>query len=420
MPLDAWHAHYAINLLSEKSFCRYCRCRGSGVRNRMSTLFTTITTRQILIILLFAAGTLTVPAQPPFVTAESFVRECIDDGDTPGLQYVVVSKDSVLVQFSEGFSDLAGTVRMNKRTTMMIYSMTKTITAAAVLQLVDRGIVSLDVPVKRYMDDFPYGDRITVRHLLAQMSGIPNPIPLSWVHLVSDHASFDEQLALHSVVEENPELQFEPGTKYGYSNISYWFLGHLIESVTGTTYEEYVRQHIFQRLNIPREEIDFVIPFREYHAKGYLPKWSFMNLLKSFLVDEQYIGEYEDSWLHINDHYLNGSAFGGIVATAGAVGIFLQDQLRDSSALFSCAMKELFFQQQKNNDGETVEMSPGWHIGEIDGRSFYFKEGGGGGFHVEMRLYRDKGIASVVLANNTTFDVKDFLDTADRYFFNNE
>jgi CubicO group peptidase (beta-lactamase class C family) len=113
----------------------------------MSTLFTSITTRQILIILLFAAGTLTVSAQSPFATAESFVRECIDDGDTPGLHYVVVSKDSVLVQFSEGLSDLAAGARMNSRTTMMIYSMTKTITAAAVLQLADRGFISLDAPV---------------------------------------------------------------------------------------------------------------------------------------------------------------------------------------------------------------------------------------------------------------------------------
>jgi CubicO group peptidase (beta-lactamase class C family) len=190
----------------------------------------------------------------------------------------------------------------------------------------------------------------------------------------------------------------------------------MISKVSGQRYEDYVRENVFRRLDIPPAEIDFVIPSRERHAQGYLSKWSFLNLFKSFVIDSKFVGDYEEGWLHINDHYLNGPAFGGVVATARAIGVFLQDQLADSSKLFSSETRRLFFEQQKTNSGEAVEMTPGWHIGTSNGSRFFFKEGGGGGFHCEMRIYPEQRLASVVIANNTSFGVKDFLDTADKEF----
>ena len=108
------------------------------------------------------------------------------------------------------------------------------------------------------------------------------------------------------------------------------------------------------------------------------------------------------------------------MASARAIGVFLQDQLGDDSRLFSVETKRLFFEQQRNNDGEPVEMTLGWHVGEEDGIRYFFKEGGGGGFHSEMRVYPDHDIATVVIANNTTFDAGDFLNTADWAFLHEE
>ncbi len=177
-----------------------------------------------------------------------------------------------------------------------------------------------------------------------------------------------------------------------------------------------MREHLFRKLEIPDNEIDFVIPLSGQHSKGYLPKWSFMNLFKSFVIDSKFVGEYEEEWLHINDHYLNGPAFGGIVASARAIGLFLRDQLQDSSKLFTKATRALFLQQQKNNSGELVDMTLGWHIGNADGVRYFFKEGGGGGFHSEMRVYPNEGVASVVIANNTSFGSTEFLNTTDQEF----
>ena len=98
-------------------------------------------------------------------------------GDAPGVQYVVVRPSAVLFDGAAGWADLAGRRPLEPGSTMMAYSMTKTVTAAAALQLVERGALALDAPVRRLLPDVPYDDRLTVRHLLDQTSGDPEPHP---------------------------------------------------------------------------------------------------------------------------------------------------------------------------------------------------------------------------------------------------
>ena len=121
-------------------------------------------------------------------------------------------------------------------------------------------------------------------------------------------------------------------------------------------------------------------------------------------------------WLRIEPHYVDGPAFGGLVGTSSGFGSFLQDQLRTQPVLFSDAIRNLFYELQQTRDGTRVSMTLGWHVG-ISGRvRFYYKEGGGGGFHCMMRVYRDAGIATIVMANATGFDARECLDTVDHNF----
>jgi len=347
--------------------------------------------------------------------ARARLEAVVARGEAPGLQYVVVGPAAALFEGAAGWADLAGRRPLEPGTTMMAYSMTKTFTAAAVLQLVERGSLSLDTPVRTLLPEVPYDARLTVRHLLTQTSGIPNPIPLKWVHLPEEHAAHDERAMLARRLAENPSLRFTPGERYAYSNLSSWLLGRIVEVVSGRPYQEQVRAEFLDRLELPPEEIGFTIPARERHAKGYLPRWSFMNLARPFLVDARFIGAYEGSWLHVNDNYLDGAAFGGLVASARAVGRFLQDQLADRPVLLGVETRRRFLEQQRNLAGEPIEMTLGWHVATRH-RGFLFKEGGGAGFHSEMRLYPAARIATVVIANGSTFDVKAFLDAADTGF----
>jgi CubicO group peptidase (beta-lactamase class C family) len=346
--------------------------------------------------------------------ARARLHDAVAKGEAPGLQYVVVGPAGVLFDGAAGWADLAGHRPLEPGTTMMAYSMTKTVTAAAVLQLVERGALSLDAPVRTLLPDVPYGDRLTVRHLLAQTSGIPNPIPLRWVHPPEEHATYDERAMLARRLAENPTLLFAPGERYAYSNLSSWLLGRIVEEVSGRPYQAFVREQVFDRLGLPQEEAAFTIPDRARHAKGYLPRWSYMNAARLFLVDGKFTGDYEDGWLHVKDNYLDGAVFGGLVASARAVGRFLQDQVATEPVLLGPEGRRRFFEPQRANDGEPVEMTLGWHVGR--GGAFLFKEGGGAGFHAEMRLYPAARLGTVLIANSGAFDVKRFLDAADREF----
>ena len=338
----------------------------------------------------------------------------IRSAKTPGLQYAVFDRDSILFEYTGGLADVAARRPMRSDTTLMAYSMSKTVTAAAVLQLVEAGRIGLDDAVARYLEWQPYGPGITVRQLLTHTSGVPNPIPLRWVHSIAAHTAFDERAALADVLRRHPRLAFRPGAKYAYSNIGYWLLGYVVERASGEAFTAYVTAHVLATLGIAPGELGYSVTDPSVHASGYLEKYSFMNLVKSWLIDRALIGEYAGPWLEIRGHYLNGPAFGGLVGSARGFGRFLQDQLRPHSALFSDATRELFLTPQQTSNGRPLAMTPGWHVGSAGGERYFYKEGGGGGFHSMMRLYPASGTASVVIANATAFNVRGVMDAGDR------
>jgi len=337
--------------------------------------------------------------------------------EVPGLQYTVVAADRTLFEHAGGWASIRNRKAMTLDTTLMAYSMTKTFTAVAILQLAERGALGLDDTLDQHLPQTPYRQRgITLRHLLTHTSGLPNPLPLRWVHLAEDDPAFDEAGALADVLRDHPGLSFQPGQRYGYSNIAYWLLGKIIEQVTGLSYAAYVRANILQPLGLPAREMDFLIPCPSRHASGYLATCSWLHLIKGFVIDRKFLGQDEGHWLRLKDHYLNGPAFGGLVGTARGFGRFLQDQLRPRSVLYGPDTRRLMETPQTDGAGRPIPMTLGWHLGRAQGQPYFFKEGGGGGFHGEMRLYPAQGMASVVLANSTSFNSTKFLNQADRGF----
>jgi len=345
----------------------------------------------------------------------SYFDALIAGNKTPGIQYLVLDSTGTVFEYAGGWADVARQVPMDTATTLMGYSMSKTFTAAAVLQLVESGRIGLDDPVDRYVSISPYGGGITVRQLLSHTAGVPNPLPLRWVHLASRHGAFDEHAALRAELERHPRLAFAPGTKYAYSNLGYWMLGSIVEDASDQSFTSYVTEHVLRPVGATPSELGYAIPDPAHHASGYLEKYSLFNLAKRFLIDRDMIGPYERRWLRIESHYINGPAFGGLVGSARGFGKFLQDQLRSHSVLFKDTGRELFYTQQQTADGTQIAMTLGWHKESLDGAGFFYKEGGGGGFHALMRLYPSSGLSTIVMTNATGFDAS-CLDTADREF----
>jgi len=350
------------------------------------------------------------------VTGAGSMGSAVPPHAAPGLQYVVVSAGETLHEHAAGWADIAACRPMDLATTLMAYSMSKTFTAVAALQLAQAGALRLDDPVSAWLPSQPYGAALTVRQLLAHTAGVPAPLPLRWVHPIAAHHSFDESAALEAVLRAHPRPSAPPGHRFLYSNIGYWLLGSLVARASGTTFPAYVRAHVLGPLGLPPASLDYAVPDVARHAAGYLERWSLLNLARRFLVDPALVGETVGHWVRLREHHVDGSSFGGLVGTARAIGRFLQDQLSPHSALLAESTRRLLTEPQRLRDGREIAMTLGWHVGRRGPRRFFFKEGGGGGFRCMMRLYPAAGVGTVLMTNATALNVGRVLDELDAPF----
>ncbi len=130
-------------------------------------------------------------------------------------------------------------------TKFYIGSITKQFTAAAILILNERGLLDLHAPISRYLDDFdaPWVDRVTIHELLTHTSGIPNYTDDPEMILRRTVPMPDSSLLDYI---EKLSLEFEPGTKFSYSNSGYIILGAVIERVSGQSYEAFLHHEILK------------------------------------------------------------------------------------------------------------------------------------------------------------------------------
>lgn len=135
-------------------------------------------------------------------------------------------------------------------TKFRIASVTKQFTAAAILQLQEKGALNVQAPISEYLTEYPGGNRITVHHLLTHTSGIPNYLRPENESDSQDWLRQSFTLAqLISRFQSRP-LDFEPGEKFRYSNSGYVLLTQIIESVSNQSYADYLQTNIFAPLEL--------------------------------------------------------------------------------------------------------------------------------------------------------------------------
>jgi len=343
----------------------------------------------------------------------------IEDNKTPSVQYIIFNKDSVIHKFQFGFSDIKNKRKSNESTTYNAYSVTKTFTALSILQLAEQNKLNIDHPVIKYLPEFCYSSEITIRHLMAHSAGIPNPIPISWIHLAEEHNSFDRNSFFSQIFIKNNKAKSQPNEKYAYSNLGYVVLGQIIEKVSGISYEDYVRLNILQPLNIKPNELDFTITDVNQHAKGYHKRYSFSNFILGFLIDKsKYVETAEGKWNSFKNSYVNGASYGGLIGTSNAFVVYLQELLKPNCKLIKDDYKKLFFTENLTNNNKATGMCLSWFKGQLNGKQYLAHAGGGGGYYCEIRIYPDLGIGSVIMFNRTGMSDERYLDKLDKYYIN--
>ena len=201
---------------------------------------------------------------------EQMLMEKMSEERIPGLSIAVVVDGELVWSSGYGMADLENYVPATATTAYRTASIGKTMTATAVMQLVEQGRIDLDAPVQQYCPAFPEKRwPVTTRHLLGHTSGIrhyggPN-----------EEAELFNTVHYNSVVEaldifKDDSLLFEPGTTYQYSTFGYDVLGCVVEGASGQDFLAYMREHVFEPAGMRSTRDDDPAALIPRRAEGYL------------------------------------------------------------------------------------------------------------------------------------------------------
>lgn len=298
------------------------------------------------------------------------------DADAPGAAVLVASGDKVLHHGTYGLAQVELGVPVTTQTKFCIASVSKQFTSAAVMMLVEEGLVDLDVPLSTYLPDYPHADSLTTRQLMAHVSGIPNYLSMSEFWEV---ASLGRDMASLLDVFQHQELAFEPGTRYSYSNSGYVVLAHLLEQVSGKTYGQFLQERVFDPLGMTDSGVDHYRPILTHRAAGYA-------LSNGALVNS--------SWL---DMYLLTGA-GNIYSTAGDLHKWAQS-LNDATLLSRRSIDEMS-RGYVLKDGNEISYGLGFRLAEFNGLQEVGHSGSINGFTSHFNRYPEQAFTVVVLDNS--------------------
>ena len=201
---------------------------------------------------------------------------------------LVASGNEVLYSHACGEASKRFHVANNLQTKFNLGSMNKMFTSVGIMQLVEQGVISVEDPISKYVDETwlpkEMTDRITVHHLLSHTSGLG-----SYFNDTYWESSRDLFRALddYKPLIRSEELAFEPGSNWSYSNSGMFLLGVVIESATGEDYFDYIREHIYEpagMVNSDSYEMDDPV---ENLAIGYDPnssEWGYENNLYKHVI----------------------------------------------------------------------------------------------------------------------------------------
>ncbi len=181
---------------------------------------------------------------------------------------LVAGKGKVLLRKGYGMANLELSVPNGPQTRFRLGSITKQFTAVLVLQQAAKGRIRLDAKIAEYLPEYPAANanRITVEQLLTHQAGVPNYTTPEFMRTSSRRPYSPVELA-RTFWER--DLDFEPGTKFAYSNSGYHILGMLVEKATGRSWEEALRENILAPLGMADTGYDHSETVLPHRAAGY-------------------------------------------------------------------------------------------------------------------------------------------------------
>lgn len=199
---------------------------------------------------------------------DSLLSSKYSDNELHGSVLIALG-DSIHYNQGFGYANIEWEQLNNQDTKFRIGSLTKQFTAALILKLEEEGYLELSHTISKYLSDFPVeiGNRVTIHHLLSNTSGIKDltEIPNFWTDSVRIH--YQHQKLINNLCARG--LEFEPGTKFKYSNSGYILLGAIIERATGKKLDSILDKVIVEPLGLKNTGIEHSGMILKKRATGY-------------------------------------------------------------------------------------------------------------------------------------------------------
>ncbi|MDE7554091.1 serine hydrolase domain-containing protein [Bacillus tropicus] len=203
-------------------------------------------------------------------TLDKYVEKFIKEQNIPGVAVAIVHNKDVFFTKTIGITG-ESEKKVTSKTPFAIGSISKSLTALAIVKLIEDKKIKLEDPVQRYLPWFKLKDSqisstITIQHLLTHTSGISTYEGL----LLSDKQSKSSTALKENVMKlSNVKVTAPPSEKYQYSNANYMVLGALIEEVTNDTYSSYMEKHVFRLLNMNGAAASKETAYEKGYLTGY-------------------------------------------------------------------------------------------------------------------------------------------------------
>jgi CubicO group peptidase (beta-lactamase class C family) len=304
---------------------------------------------------------------------DRYVNAQLAERHIPGAAIAVIKNGRVIKTAGYGLASVEFGVPVTKETVFEIGSVSKQITAAAIMLLVEEGKINLDEKISKYLPATPEAwKNVRVRNLLTHTSGIKSYTVLSGFELTK-RLTRDEFIKLLGA----QPLDFETGARYQYSNSGYNLLGFIVEAVSGKSYWDFVRARIFKPLGMEKtadRDPKYIIPHR---ATGY---------------------EWENGSLVGRDYDLTD------VFSAGAIVSTVEDLAKWDAALrgdtfLKKESKAQMWTPATLNDGKPYPYGFGFRLSEIRGHKIIGHSGQTAGFGANISRYVDDDLTVIALTN---------------------
>ncbi len=341
------------------------------------------------------------PAPATAKGVAAVLQPFVDNHSLAGAVTLVADKQKILSLLAVGFADVAAGKPMQTDALFWIASQSKPMTASAVMMLVDDGKVSLDDPVAKFLPEFNDvwlavehdadhvllkrpKHKITVREVLSHTSGLPFMSALEKPTL--DLLPLRDAARSYAITP----LQFEPGTKYQYSNAGINTAGRIIEVVSGMPYEEFMEKRLFAPLGMNDTTFWPTETQLARLAQSYKPNAAKTDLEETTISQLKY---------PLNDRKRQPMPAGGLFSTAGDVGRFCQMILNHGVSNGKRLLSEAAVEQMtKKQTADSIK--EGYGLGwSIVGDTF----GHGGAYSTGMTIDRKRGLITVFMVQHAGF-----------------